>query len=159
MGKEKLMIKKEIDFERFDCLKKKLYNKWDIKKQYWYPLAETIIEDVISFDFKHVDLEEIIGYIKEILIKKEVNEIFEFWGNNEAYSFSDFNKSDDLFWRSNEYFFDCLNEGFWFSEKMDWIIYLTHEETVTFGGKWLIEEVQNKIGNWEEKLRWDSKKR
>jgi hypothetical protein len=40
---------------------------------------------------------------------------------------------------------------------MDWIIYFTHEETVTIGGEWLVETVKTKWKDWKNYINWDTK--
>ena len=32
--------------------------------------------------------------------------------------------------------------GYWCSEPMDWVIYASHEESITIGGEWLIEAIK-----------------
>ena len=34
-------------------------------------------------------------------------------------------------------------EGFWTTAEMDWLIYASHESSITFGGDWLIEAMQS----------------
>lgn len=40
---------------------------------------------------------------------------------------------------------------------MDFIIYLSHEETVTFGGGYMIKEIKSHSQDWKEYLKWDTK--
>ncbi|GAA0182116.1 hypothetical protein SH2C18_45490 [Clostridium sediminicola] len=35
-----------------------------------------------------------------------------------------------------------LCEGYWFSTEKDWLIYVSHENTITIGGEWLINEIK-----------------
>jgi hypothetical protein len=67
-------------------------------------------------------------------------------------------KLDDFnFWNSDDYFWN--NECFWFDKSMDWIIYLSHEQTITFGGEWLVIALKNKWTNWIDNISWDTKNR
>ncbi|MBB5168356.1 hypothetical protein [Mycobacterium sp. AZCC_0083] len=34
-------------------------------------------------------------------------------------------------------------EGYWFVDDLDWMIYASHESSITFGGDWLIQAVRN----------------
>ena len=34
------------------------------------------------------------------------------------------------------------SERFWFERSMRWMIYASHEASITFGGEWLVEEVR-----------------
>jgi hypothetical protein len=48
-------------------------------------------------------------------------------------------------------------EGFWCSERMDWIIYASHEGTITFGGEWLVEGLKSLWSDWKNHIDWDTK--
>lgn len=48
-------------------------------------------------------------------------------------------------------------EGFWTSGNMDWIIYASHDGTITFGGEWLINELKSSWGDWKSHIAWDTK--
>lgn len=51
------------------------------------------------------------------------------------------------------YSVDENGEKFWFSEKMNWVIYASHEGSITFGGKSFIKKIKEKWENWEN---WES---
>ena len=36
-------------------------------------------------------------------------------------------------------------EGFWFDHGMEWMVYLSHESSITFGGEWLITAVSGTV--------------
>jgi hypothetical protein len=42
-------------------------------------------------------------------------------------------------------------EGFWTAGEMDWMVYASHESSITFGGEWLIEAMRKAIPEFE---RW-----
>ncbi len=39
---------------------------------------------------------------------------------------------------------------FYTNEDADWVIYITHESTITFGGNCLIKEIKTEFNNWIE---------
>ena len=43
-------------------------------------------------------------------------------------------------------------EGYWFSIEMDWLIYASHESSITVGGEWLVEAVKHTWPDWEDAL-------
>jgi len=45
-------------------------------------------------------------------------------------------------------------EGYWSSDGLDWIIYASHESSVTVGG-WLLEEVKQAWSDWNSRI-WTS---
>jgi hypothetical protein len=40
-------------------------------------------------------------------------------------------------------------EGFWTTGDMDWLVYASHEQSISFGGDWIIEEVKKACPDWE----------
>ncbi len=40
---------------------------------------------------------------------------------------------------------------------MDWIIYVSHERTTTFGGKWLVDQSKKVWEDWKSNTSWDTK--
>jgi hypothetical protein len=49
------------------------------------------------------------------------------------------------------------DEGYWFVDDLDWMIYASHESSITFGGDWLIQAVRNSTTNIEKyvHLGWE----
>jgi hypothetical protein len=43
------------------------------------------------------------------------------------------------------------NEGYWCDETFEWIIYSSHESSITIGG-WLLPVVKNIWSHWEERV-------
>jgi hypothetical protein len=41
-------------------------------------------------------------------------------------------------------------EGYWFVDNLDWMIYASHESSITFGGDWLIQAVRNSTPDIEK---------
>jgi hypothetical protein len=151
------MGKRDIDKEKSLSLKQNLRGVWDINGYYWYPLAKTARNDIIAFDYKYVDDKSKIDFLKEILASHGVTYIYEYaWGTDNCVQY-DITKIDQVFWRSDPRFWECYNEGFWFSDKMDWIIYFSHEETVTIGGQRVVDAVKSKWSDWSNYINWDTK--
>ena len=42
-------------------------------------------------------------------------------------------------------------EGFWCDENFDWIIYASHESSITVGG-WLLPEIKKVWTNWQDRI-------
>jgi hypothetical protein len=42
-------------------------------------------------------------------------------------------------------------EGLWCDSNFDWIVYASHESSITIGG-WLLPEIQAVWSNWQEHL-------
>ncbi|WP_433946692.1 hypothetical protein [Paenibacillus sp. SN-8-1] len=152
------MEKKQLNREESLNIKAKLNSVWDITGYYWYPLAKTNRNDVIAFDFPFINTDLKMNFLKDCLITHGVTDIYEYWAGNElCYKFALNHEVEQLFWKSDPYFSECYNEGFWFSKEMDWIIYFTHEETCTLGGEWLITTVKQGWHDWNKNIKWDTK--
>ncbi len=134
-------------------IQNKLSDVWGIGKHYWYPLTESNKEDLISFESSYIINKEKLSNIKSILLQMGVTEIYEFRENGLLYKIQKIN--DYNFWDSDDYFWN--NECFWFNDAMDFIIYISHEETLTFGGEIIIKELKNYWHDWNEHLKWDTK--
>jgi len=48
-------------------------------------------------------------------------------------------------------------EGFWTSDSLDWLVYASHESSITFGGQWLIETMRSVLPEFEKYIYkgWD----
>lgn len=134
-------------------IQNKLSDVWGIGKHYWYPLIESNKEDIISFESSYIFNKEKLSNIKNILLKHGVTQIYEFRESGLLFKIDNINNYN--FWDSDDYFWN--NEGFWFDDSMDFIIYISHEETLTFGGEAIIKELKNCWKDWTEHLKWDTK--
>jgi hypothetical protein len=126
---------------------------WGIGKHYWYPLTKSKRDDLISLDSKYVITSQKLLDVKEILLHFGVEQLYEFRENGLAYRIDNLEEYD--FWDSDDYFWN--NEGFWFDDNMNFIIYLSHEETITLGGEVILKEIKSKWQEWGKNLKWDIK--
>lgn len=110
-------------------------------------------QDLIAFDSNYIETSNKLGKIKTLLKKHGVKSVYEFRENGICNKIIDFLNYE--FWCNDSYFWN--NECFWFADNMDWIIYISHEKTTTFGGEWLIKQLKRNWKDWESNLRWDTK--
>lgn len=73
------------------------------------------------------------------------------WEMDESEAFPEYEIDTAAF--SPEY--SISGEGYWCSADMDWIIYVSHENSITVGGEWLLDEIKAIWPNWEER-KWVS---
>ncbi|ULO04968.1 hypothetical protein H1230_17715 [Paenibacillus sp. 19GGS1-52] len=120
-----------------DKLNRELLQVWEASNAYWYPLEESNRQDVIAFDANA--FESIFGFEKLREILKESKEIYEIkeWKD----------KGNIVVFDSFEPQYDGDGEGFWFTKDMDWIIYCSHENSITFGGEALIQIIKE---HWKD---------
>ncbi|WP_189014498.1 hypothetical protein [Paenibacillus marchantiophytorum] len=147
------MQKESIPDEVCMELKKKMEQTWDISKSYWYPLFECKRPDLIAFNSQYIESEEKLEVIISLLKNHGVEQVLEFLETDHSYKIE----------VSNLYPYYCYNgefiggEGFWCSDKMDWIIYASHEGTITFGGDWLVKSLKSLWSDWKQNIDWDTK--
>ncbi|MGM0880709.1 MAG: hypothetical protein ACQEXQ_06655 [Bacillota bacterium] len=140
--------------EEFNQINEKFRHVWDYQGPFWYPLDDCIRNDIIAFDFQYVQTQENLDFIKDLLKKHNVTILIQLredgiaFKNDDLEDFNFWNKSDDYYWNN-----DC----FWFDQSMDWVIYISHEQTITFGGEWIIETLKNNWIDWKENISWDTK--
>lgn len=147
------MIIKQLEKDDSENIKSRLDDVWDIKYPYWYPLFDCNRQDVIAFDSEYFENSDKLEIVRKLLRKQGVKNIYEFREDGISNQIIDF--LDYEFWCSEPYFWN--NECFWFDDNMDWIIYVSHEGTITFGGKWLIEQLKKVCVDWENNTSWDTK--
>jgi len=146
------MIRVELNYNEKIKIINRLKSIWDIGEHYWYPLSKCARTDLIAFDSKYIINHKKLGAIKEILSTFGVERIFELRENGLVYEISKMKEYG--LWESDEYFWN--NEGFWFDHRMNWIIYISHEEIITFGGQLLTERIKSEWSDWKHHLKWDS---
>ena len=131
--------------QQADDLITKLKSVWDIEKHYWYPLYDCKRSDVIAFNDDYIeDIESKISDIKNFLWSQNRNQIFEMHEDRTVWVIET-NALDPSY--DVRYL-----ERFWFDEDMNWIIYASHEGSITFGGRELISALKGKWQDWESNL-------
>jgi hypothetical protein len=136
---ENLYYLRELESDEIDKLFNRLIVCWDITSHYWYPLYDTIAEPVIAFDYDSFLNSFGFQKLRDILSRKKI--IYEIRESK----YKGYVIKSETF----EPAYVGVGEGYWFDDGMTWIIYCSHEGSITFGGEWLINQVK---ANWKE---WD----
>lgn len=116
-----------------------LRDRWKIPAEYWYPLADCPLPDVVAF--RSVPFHEAVGAgdLRTILRLRGIERIWVLREHGPEYS-------QDTAALEPHY---NGAEGYWTSDGMDWILYASHEGSITAGG-WLAEEVKAMWPAWRE---------
>jgi hypothetical protein len=132
-----------------ESVKTNLKNKWNINPyDFWIPLQGKPTENTIYFETEN--FENKIGYEKLNQILKEIN-IGNIYSFNEAREESIYSEILIKKYDSPDIFFT--------NENVDWVIYQTHEETISFAGKELIDKIKLLWKNWEDNVNpWEINK-
>ncbi|MFD2216439.1 hypothetical protein [Metabacillus endolithicus] len=135
----------QVSSQKTDDLVKKLKFIWDIEKHYWYPLYDCKRSDVIAFNAEYIeDIADKVSEIQNFLLGHNNNQIYEM-------------HEDRTLWIVETNSLDPSYDGrycerFWFSKDFNWIIYASHECSISFGGKKLISSLKEKWQDWELNL-------
>lgn len=141
---EPIYYRRVLKEEEIDNLKERINSKWEIG-EFCDPFTGAEREDIVVFHEKFFQNHSNFNKLKEALRKIEEERIYEVrvW---KKFGYVMDTSAFTIFKPHYDY---CI-EGFWCSEKMDWIIYKSHENTIALGGDKLLEEVKNSIENWED---------
>jgi len=99
--------------------------RWATTGGYFYPLNESTEPSLAAFDATAFDKQFPPEALRAILRKWRVNRLFEL----REYG-------DDNYLLALDAWSPYYNgaEGYWFSESLDWIMYASHEDSITTGG-------------------------
>ena len=135
-----------------DILRNHMTSAWDVDtdwpwcgdKWYWWPLCDTRPPHAEAF--KDYCFEHEFGYValRRILAEHGITTVFEFCDNWFVYEVS-LAAFEPRYTRT---------ESFWTTDRFDWVIYASHENTVTVAGEWLLPAVQAAWPQWERRV-WD----
>lgn len=131
-------------------LKKILKERWYIEAEHWLPLSEPTTEEEIVFFpqryfFKDFGLEQ----LKKIIEPLTNSKIYQWNWETRKQEFYTIEITEMVEFESLE--------KFYFDDSCDWIIYLSHENTIAFGGEKIIEILTEKWENWFKYLNeWET---
>lgn len=131
-------------------LKKILKERWYIEAEHWLPLSEPTTEEEIVFFpqryfFKDFGLEQ----LKKIIEQLTNSKIYQWNWETRKQEFYTIEITEMVEFESLE--------KFYFDDSCDWIVYLSHENTIAFGGEKIIEILTEKWENWFKYLNeWET---
>jgi hypothetical protein len=140
---EPLFYRRVLSEEESQYLYKKLKLKWNVDG-YWFPLQIQKPENTEAFQDKYFEEEFGFERTRQTLIQQGVRKVFEL-------------KEDNINYESDVSVFEpCYNgvEAFWFDEGFEWLIYASHESSITFAGS-VLPKIKESWLNWQERV-WTS---
>ncbi len=122
---------------------REISERWHIDRHYWYPLSEK--EQSLHIEAFHVETFESevgLGTLRTLLASHGVSKVLMI---NEGGDFPQPSHEIEL-----SYFEPVYSGSEWYctAKPFDWIIYVSHEESITVGG-WLLDEVRLKWPAWQ----------
>jgi hypothetical protein len=119
----------------------RLRNRWQIADGYWFPLAECALPNVVAFQDRHFNEFASSFNLTELLASHDIRRIWELREYGPEYE-QDVSLFDPHYNGA---------EGFWSSNDLDWVVYASHENSVTVGG-WLLAKIQNQWPEWNQRI-------
>lgn len=116
-----------------------LHNRWKITGPYWHPLHPCSLSNITAFD---TDAFEEFCRSCSLIDQLSAHGITRIWELRD-YGI-EYEQDISLFDPAYTGY-----EGYWTSDKLDWIVYASHENSTTLGG-WLLEEVKAQWSDWEQ---------
>lgn len=117
-----------------------LHNRWQITGPYWYPLSRCRLSNITAFD---TDAFEEFCQSFSLIDRLSAHGITRIWELRDY----------GIEYEQDICLFDpAYNgyEGYWTSDSLDWIVYASHEASITVGG-WLLEDIKAQWSDWEKR--------
>ena len=140
---ESLFYRRVLSETESNNIYAKLKTIWNVN-DYWYPLTTWKRKDVEAFQDSYFEKEFSYEKLKEILRNHNVTKLWELREDGIDY---------EIELNILEPYYNG-NEGFWCNADFDWLIYASHESSITFAGS-ILSEIKNSWTNWRERI-WTS---
>ncbi len=125
--------------EKANLLRERLLTQWGVGKGYWPPLG-----DAARCETLHVEGldEEMAAQLTAVMQKRIIGQVYAL------------DAGEGLFTASPERLFSrfMIDDTYWFDDGLEWIVYVSHHDTVTFGGDWLLDAVRELFKDRPERL-------
>ena len=138
---EPLFYRRVLSEQESADIWKELSSRWRITDGYWYPLSNHKPDNVEAFQDAYFEKEVGAEKLRAILLNRKIERIWEMREDNKNY---------ELELLAFDPYYNGA-EGYWCDGNFDWIIYASHESSITFGG-WILTEIQQIWSNWEERI-------
>lgn len=138
-----LPYRRVLGDQEAEALWKRVEWCWNVPRSLWYPLNnEAPPANVIAFDDAWLTTYVPPTILRHILAQRRVRRVWQLttWGTQ-------YEMDLDLLFSSSR-----QNEAYWTSETMDWLLYQSHEYSLTVAGDWLISAIKQAWPEWHEHL-------
>lgn len=120
-------------------LRERLLTQWGVGKDYWPPLGNAAPCETLHVE--GLDDEAAMQLIA-IVQKRIIGQVYAF-DASEGIFVSEPARICSRF---------MIDDTYWFDDDLEWIVYVSHHNTVTFGGDWLLKEVREIFKEQSERL-------
>ena len=124
-----------------------LTRRWGAESgHYWYPLIPVTVasSEIVALqeDWFRVAVSD--DAIRDVLSRRGITHV---WELHESGTVSEI----DLAWLEPEYA-GYLGERYWTAGDMDWLLYASHESSITIAGAWLIAAIKETWPDWHTQI-------
>lgn len=127
-------------------IRKKLAQRWGASpwEHYWHPLwyDEPLPADVLAFQEAWFYAEVGRNTLRTLLFERGIKRIWQIGEHGVGPEYDIDTRLCD-FWGV---------ETYWASPDLSWLIYVSHESSITFAGDWLISAIKQHWPNWEQRI-------
>lgn len=136
---EPLPFRRTLEDAEAADLRRRLRETWGAEG-YWYPLAENERKDVEAFQARYLLEGDTVVRLREALTQRGVETVFAL-------------REVEPDWEAEVGLMDLEydSETYWFDNSLDWIIYVSHESSITVGG-WLLQVLQGGWPDWRRRV-------
>jgi len=138
---EPLPFRRVLATDESDAVWARLRESWKIPAGYWYPLTDCAVPGLVAFDAYSFNEGAPPDQLQGILSRHSVERVWELREYGPEYEL-EVSLFDPQYNGA---------EGYWSSGALDWIVYASHESSITVGG-WLLEEVKVLWPAWQAHL-------
>jgi len=124
------------------ALRETVERVWAWSGYYFHPLHKTSRTDVIGFDARWLEARLPDESFRSLLAAHGITEV-KWWCEHEPSELVSL--TDFRYFRGYGF-----SETFIVDDVLDWIVYWSHEETVTFGGERLIALMKSRVPDWAD---------
>lgn len=128
--------------EKAKRLRERLETQWGIGKGFWPPLGGPAPCETLHVIGEGLE-NETGAKLNAIIQNRMIGQMYAF---DESGNIFITDAAENLFFRYEAW------DTFRFDDGMEWIVYITHENTVTFGGDWLLDAVRELFKDQPERL-------
>lgn len=145
-GVEPLPYHRVLSSEESKLIWDRLVNRWDIDGDCWFPLREgDPPPNAIAF---HEDLFSVrrgAEMLRDVLTKHSIEHVFQF-SECRPPDF-DYEIALSIF----EPAYIAGSEQYFTSQELVWLVYASHESSITIAGDWLVDYFRGKWPDWSER--------
>ncbi|HXN52243.1 MAG TPA: hypothetical protein VN943_09920 [Candidatus Acidoferrum sp.] len=141
-----LPFRRVISVAESNEIRNQLKVVWDIGESYWFPLREgPIPPNVMAFHVEYYKKMNGLRLLREALVGRGISRVFELneFGPDEPDSEIELSILKPAYlWGGEQY---CTDKS------VDWVVYASHESSITIAGEWLTQIFKEKWPEWAQR--------